>query len=287
MCSGVEGHFLATFIQIKLDPLGSLQVLARAFIVHRGRAVEKGRQMENTNIKIEEPAQSLLDLEDLESLNFMISSEAGEEQGWEGIQNALFDPVEAGPFEYKQTTTEDERVASPISTSSTVSTDTADHGIACVPNWMTNYLQLDAAPMAGDVMPELDSTKAPALELEVNTAITNVTDSEFNDENLKEISVKELNRMVKQKGLSKQEVAKIKYQRRTIKNRGYAQNCRIKRIKQKQTLQEENVALHKQVEALQSQLESVTKERDEMKTKYKQIKKFVFVTCANQKIIAS
>ena len=52
------------------------------------------------------------------------------------------------------------------------------------------------------------------------------------DEELRKMTVVELNRAVKKTGYSRETVIAIKQRRRTLKNRGYAANCRDKRNKQ-------------------------------------------------------
>lgn len=54
-------------------------------------------------------------------------------------------------------------------------------------------------------------------------------------------TVRQLNRLVS--GFSKQTILKLKQRRRTLKNRGYAQNCRHKRLDQKNKLERQNEEL--------------------------------------------
>ncbi|XP_013389058.1 neural retina-specific leucine zipper protein [Lingula anatina] len=80
----------------------------------------------------------------------------------------------------------------------------------------------------------------------------------FTDEELVSLTTPELNRRLK--GLSKETVALAKKRRRTLKNRGYASNCRAKRSHTRQSLQEENGNLQREVERLQKQLSETKKE---------------------------
>lgn len=90
----------------------------------------------------------------------------------------------------------------------------------------------------------------------------------FTDKELRELGVKEINNLLRLRGLSKEEIAQVKQKRRTLKNRSYAQHSRMRRIENKNSLEITRDNLMKELEQVQRQLAVTARERDFFKNKY-------------------
>lgn len=97
---------------------------------------------------------------------------------------------------------------------------------------------------------------------------------DISDDELVSISVRDLNRQLKLRGLSRDEIVRMKQRRRTLKNRGYAASCRIKRIEQKDELETEKTQEYRDMEAMQDDNNRMREEIESWHSKYLALKKF-------------
>jgi len=82
----------------------------------------------------------------------------------------------------------------------------------------------------------------------------------IDDDDLVSLPVRELNRRLQ--GIPKEVVLKLKQKRRTLKNRGYAQNCRSKRLHQRFQLEKQNNGLVSEMERLRMENDRLRSEND-------------------------
>ncbi|XP_078521083.1 transcription factor MafK isoform X1 [Lissotriton helveticus] len=94
----------------------------------------------------------------------------------------------------------------------------------------------------------------------------------LSDDELVSMSVRELNQHLR--GLSKEDVIRLKQRRRTLKNRGYAASCRVKRVTQKEELEKQRVELQHEVDKLARENSSMKLELDALRSKYEALQTF-------------
>ncbi|XP_062555664.1 transcription factor MafK isoform X1 [Armigeres subalbatus] len=97
---------------------------------------------------------------------------------------------------------------------------------------------------------------------------------DISDDELVSISVRDLNRTLKLRGLTRDEIVRMKQRRRTLKNRGYAASCRIKRIEQKDELETEKSQEWRDMEKMHEQTNRMRDEVDALRNKYEALRKF-------------
>ena len=93
-------------------------------------------------------------------------------------------------------------------------------------------------------------------------------DDILNDDALMSLTVRELNKRLH--GFPREEVVRLKQKRRTLKNRGYAQNCRSKRLQQRHELELRNRQLMSELDKLQMEFNQVVLERNYLREKLQQ-----------------
>ncbi len=88
---------------------------------------------------------------------------------------------------------------------------------------------------------------------------------QLTEEQLVSLSARDLNRLCRD--LPEDIIKQLKKRRRTLKNRGYAYNSRVRRVSQKNQLEKERDELQKQISQLQERVKSLERESESWKRK--------------------
>ncbi|XP_074602536.1 transcription factor MafK-like [Brevipalpus obovatus] len=96
----------------------------------------------------------------------------------------------------------------------------------------------------------------------------------ISDDDLVSLSVRELNRQLKNSGLSKQEIIRMKQRRRTLKNRGYAASCRNKRLEVKGGLEGDKTVIEDNVIRTKENVFLLRQEIEDIKEKFDGLKRY-------------
>lgn len=116
--------------------------------------------------------------------------------------------------------------------------------------------EIESAPQTPEPRPSRRRSRRDSL----SSVDTSRSECDMDDEDLVRLPVRELNKRLQ--GLTKDEIQRLKQKRRTLKNRGYAQNCRSKRMQHKTQLERTNNTLQQQITSLQRHVAVLTRERN-------------------------
>jgi hypothetical protein len=92
------------------------------------------------------------------------------------------------------------------------------------------------------------------------------------DEALLRLSVKDLNKLLR--SLSPEDRLNLKRRRRILKNRGYAANCRTKRLSEKEILQMEKDKLEEEIAALSNENQVMKIQLNSFKERFNDLKAY-------------
>jgi len=95
-----------------------------------------------------------------------------------------------------------------------------------------------------------------------------------NDEELINIEIKELNKRIKDRGVSKELATRLKQRRRTLKNRNYATSCREKKDAEIITLEGEKAVELEHLKDLEMYNQKMREKVESMKKDYQRIMEF-------------
>lgn len=98
-----------------------------------------------------------------------------------------------------------------------------------------------------------------------NTELTEVNIKGLTEEQLVSLTARDLNRICRE--MPEDVVKQLKKRRRTLKNRGYAYNSRVRRVTQKTALETERDDLKQQIQQLTEKCRVLEKEADQWKRK--------------------
>ena len=117
-----------------------------------------------------------------------------------------------------------------------------------------------------------------------NKSSETIYTSDIDDEDLTNLTVKELNKLLK--SLSQEDRLTIKRRRRLLKNRGYAANCRTKRLSQKEILEIEKDQLEQEIAKLSHENEMVTVQLNSFKQRFEDLQTYskILKTKLNEKL---
>ena len=98
------------------------------------------------------------------------------------------------------------------------------------------------------------------------------TSAGISDDTLLNLGVKDLNKLLKT--MSPEERSKLKKRRRILKNRGYAANCRTKRMSHKEILEMEKNDLEREVKRMKHDNDILKVKLESVKERFKDLEHY-------------
>lgn len=111
----------------------------------------------------------------------------------------------------------------------------------------------------------------PAYEVDVDAGLGDLKLGGMTEEQLVSLSARDLNRICRD--VPEDVIKQLKKRRRTLKNRGYAYNSRVRRVSQKNVLEKERDDLRQQIQQLTERYKLLERERDSWKRRAQSIEK--------------
>lgn len=93
----------------------------------------------------------------------------------------------------------------------------------------------------------------------------------LSDQELVTMSTKEINKLLKKRNIPKERAKELKQERRTLKNRGYAANCRVKRENEEKTLEKKNARLVQDINIKKNDIDQAKRETYELQRRYQDL----------------
>jgi transcription factor MAFF/G/K len=110
-------------------------------------------------------------------------------------------------------------------------------------------------------------------------------ENNISDEALLNLSVKDLNKLLK--SLSNDDRNKLKKRRRILKNRGYAANCRTKRMSQKEILQMKKEKLNEDVRRMEHKNEMLKLKLGSIKERFAYLQTYAKILESKKEAMSS
>lgn len=137
-------------------------------------------------------------------------------------------------------------------------------------DWFDSYVGLDVQIQASSPYENTETAIKP---------INNSPSIPIDDEDITQLSVRDLNKKIRSLALTKKQIQVIRKRRRSLKNREYALVCRSRRVNENEELEKKNKDLRKELKKLKDELSKMTKERDVVKQQYDKMKTYFNTLC--------